>query len=185
MGELNPKQQFHKPGRNFGILYRYIVNKRYALKAQVHRSTLNATVNDKSAFPIDVDYSPKFPQKVWDFSILTEFNFLTYNTTDLKNRYSPYVTAGISAIMLSNASLNVPLAIPIGFGFKYNYNKRIGIGFEWTFKRTFDDDWDFTHDATTISGKQLAFHYNKDWYSFVGLFLTYKFDESFECPAYD
>jgi uncharacterized protein DUF6089 len=81
-------------------------------------------------------------------------------------------------------NLKLPIALPLGIGFKYNYDKRIGVGIEWTFKRTFDDDWDFNNERT-INNHQTAFQYNKDWYSFVGLFLTYKFDESFECPAYD
>lgn len=185
MGELNPSKQFYQPGRNLGALYRYIFNKRYAVKAQVNRAVLKGGMNENSAFQAEIgEFNPTpFKRKIWDFSIQAEFNFLPYNTTDLKERYTPYVTAGIAGIIFP-VDLSLPIAIPLGVGFKYNYNKRIGVGFEWTFKRTFDDEWDYSANYGSRS-KQNAFLYNKDWYSFVGLFLTYKFDESFECPAYD
>jgi len=197
MGEMNPSQQFNDAGRNYGILYRYIFNKRYAVKAQVNRAILKGGTSSNSSFPENSSFNNHndFKHKILDFSIQAEFNFLPYNTTDLKDRYTPYVTTGISGLIFP-VGLNLPIAIPFGIGLKYNYNKRIGVGFEWTFKRTFDDEWDYNgeyigrlvHDDVNnrdILVKQNAFQYNKDWYSFVGLFLTYKFDESFECPAYD
>jgi uncharacterized protein DUF6089 len=182
MGEINQSGQFYKPRQNLGILYRYILNKRYAFKASINRARLVA--DDASS---DLNFNStrdnSFKHNIWDFSIKTEFNFFPYNTTDMKNRYTPYVTAGLSGIIFP-VHLNLPIAIPFGVGVKYNFTRRIGLGMEWTFSRTFDDDWDFNHNST-YSSHQTALKYNKDWYSFVGLFLTYKFDESFECPAYD
>jgi uncharacterized protein DUF6089 len=182
MGEINPAKQLYKPRQNLGALYRYIFNNRYAVKAQINRARIVADdLSSNSEFQIE--RAESFKYNIWDFSIQAEFNFLEYNTTDMKNRYSPYVTTGISGIVFP-VNLKLPIALPLGIGFKYNYDKRIGVGIEWTFKRTFDDDWDFNNERT-INNHQTAFQYNKDWYSFVGLFLTYKFDESFECPAYD
>lgn len=182
LGDINLSKQFYSIRPAYGGMYRYIFNKRYAVKGSVTRAKLSANDADFAESGFQQTREESFDHNLWEFSVQAEFNFLPYNTTDKKDKFSPYVTAGLSYPILPK-NLNFPIAIPFGIGVKYNVDKRVGIGAEWKFTYTFDDDWDF--DSRAINDKQVALINNNDWYSFVGLFITYKFDDSFECPAYD
>ena len=98
--------------------------------------------------------------------------------------YTPYITTGFSgALILSSdpASDNL-LSLPVGLGVKLNVSKRITAGAEWSFRKTFNDRLDGLENP---SGKYSVLH-NNDWYSFLGVFITYKFfNFAAECPAYE
>ena len=186
MGDINLSKQFYKPKPSYGIIYRYLLNKRYSIRGSVIRAKLYGNDLDFNSGFQTARYNEteatKFFHNIWDVTIQAEFNFLPYNTTLLKEKFTPYVSAGISGLIFP-VHLDLPIAIPFGIGFKYNYNRRVGIGVEWTFHRTFDDDWDYNADPEGID-KQVALQYNKDWFSFVGFFLTYKCILELSCWNY-
>ena len=69
-----------------------------------------------------------------------------------------------------------------GAGFKYNLTVKLGAGFDWSFRKTFNDSFDGINNP----GENNMFFHNKDWYSLVQVFITYKiFDWREDCPAYD
>ena len=179
LGDINTSKQFYKIRPLYGAIYRYNINKRYAIRSSFFKGRFAADDND-SKYKYQKDRNISFVTNIYDFTIQCEFNFFPYITTDVKkNKWTPYVLAGFTAFQAKEFDL----AIPIGVGVKYNYNKRIGIGIEWVFKRAFHDDLDFAD--TFKSNKQISYVKNKDWYSLVGLFITYKFDTAIDCHAYD
>jgi hypothetical protein len=73
------------------------------------------------------------------------------------------------------------LSIPFGIGIKINVTKKITAGAEWSFRKSFNDRIDGLENP---SGVYSVIH-NNDWYSFAGIFITYKFfNFAAECPAY-
>jgi hypothetical protein len=78
--------------------------------------------------------------------------------------------------------------IPFGLGLKVGLNERIAIGFEYTVHKTFRDDIDKIEDWLYTSSdnyalKQRANPQNSDWFTFFGVFLSYKLKDCVTCPA--
>ena len=73
------------------------------------------------------------------------------------------------------------LSLPFGVGVKVNFPSRISAGAEWSFRKSFNDRIDGVENP---SGLHSLIH-NNDWYSFLGIFITFKFfNFAAECPAY-
>jgi len=123
-----------------------------------------------------------FLTNVMDLGLTTEFNFMPYQTTKLrKERYTPYVSGGIGYAIILGGSYTP--ALLFSGGFKYNFTMRMSGGFEWSFRKTFSDELD---NVRNTGYENNVFFHNKDWYSLVGVFITYKiFDWGLDCPAYE
>jgi hypothetical protein len=104
----------------------------------------------------------------------------------------------------------ISFSIPFGIGFKKNIGKSVSFGLEWGLRKTFTDyidDVSTTYvDPAVLSsenrpisailadrsaaingiGMQRGNSYNKDWYSFAGMILTFKINakKKCKCPAY-
>lgn len=99
-----------------------------------------------------------------------------------------------------NSGSNFKLAIPFGVGMKVKLSKKWQIGCEWSFRKTFADNIDGLDgsagidfpdspgsiDHVNLGGyKQRAYDQDNDWYSFGGVFITYKFgSRGVKCEAY-
>jgi hypothetical protein len=183
MGDINPKKYFYSPSPAYGGLYRYNINKRYALRLNVIYSTIKGSDLD---FPNI--YHPDRPNVSFSTSLLNlggnfEFNFLPYAPTENQWDYSTYITAGLgySVIMNSTANAKNHVNIPFGVGIKVNITDRLSSGAELTFHKTFTD----TLDGVAGPLEKSLVH-NNDWYSFIGVFITYKFFKfAAKCPAYN
>ena len=107
-----------------------------------------------------------------------EFNFFPYLPEVKKWDYTTYISCGIGYVSVSN----IPITIPFGIGFKLNVTNTICTGLEWSFRKTFNDLIDNKKNATNIN----SIIHNNDWYSFLGIFVTYRFfNFMIDCPAYD
>ncbi len=188
-GELNNGVPFYSPSLAYGFLYRYDINKRYALKLSGTFSRL--TGNDASSKnPYEQWRGRSFSTFVSDFAAMFEFSFLPFQAASLREYYSFYLTAGLGAFyMRSPAQIPVHPTIPFGIGFKYGVSKRMVITGEWTYRKTFTDYIDQLPPDEYTSGslplKQSSYDKSKDWYSFAGITITYKFALGrHSCPAY-
>lgn len=102
------------------------------------------------------------------------------------------------------------ISIPFGIGFKLNLSERIDLAMEWGMRKTFTD---YLDDVSTVYpdmdillnekspqsvafsdksenpnniGRQRGNSQNKDWYSFAGIVLGFKFREpTMPCPAFE
>ena len=177
-GDLNTSRLFYSPGLAMGGLFRFNLNKRYALRINAYFTRLSADPNDFSDRIYDVTASSSFNKYIFDAACQMEFNFMPYMPTMKKWEYTPYVSAGVGYFFISN----IPVAIPFGAGLKINVTRTICAGVEWSFRKTFNDLIDDTRNATNIN----SLINNNDWYSFLGIFVTYKFFNLMsDCPAYD
>ena len=202
LGELNPKTHMGNGVGSFafGGLVKYNLNRRYSLRAGVNFGNLNADDGNVD-LPFNQFRKASFDASIVEGHALLEFNFLPYELGNPQFRFSPYLFVGPSFYSyevnfhqesLSEGDLNresqiteeesnIELAIPFGLGFKLNLTKRIGLSFEWGFRKANDrvDGLPNLLNEKFENGKD----YDKDWYSFSGFLLTYKISKTGPCPA--
>ena len=186
MGDINPGRHFYNPSYAIGAIYRINLNPRYAIRGNAYYTTLSGSDLD---FPEllhpDRYFEPvTFSTSLLDLNIQGEFNFLPFTPNVGRFNYTPYVACGLgfSMALSSDAGTNHHLTLPFGIGAKFNISKKISTGAEWSFRKTFTDLIDGQKNPTDI---QSLIH-NNDWYSYLGIFITYKFlNFSSECPAYE
>ena len=74
--------------------------------------------------------------------------------------------------------------IPLAVGFKINVYKNLGLELEYSFRKTFYDNFDGLID--NIDADHHSWAHNNDWYMFTGVTFTWKmFHNLSSCPAYD
>jgi hypothetical protein len=177
---------FYKASPAFGVLYRYNVHDRISFRASAILHELSGNDLDFNEAS-NILRSSAFNSRFVDLAGTWEFNFLPYNTLSRKTKYTPYVFAGLGYQFL--LSSDIPDAgnhftIPFGVGVKLNIVKRLSAGMECTFHKTFTDNIDGIKNVTYDTNNNLLG--NKDWYTFAGIFITYKvFKYREDCPAYD
>lgn len=163
LGDLNPTTIFALPQAAGGIIYRCNLSPRWALKADFIFSKIaasDALTNDGYARNLSF-FSP-----LTEFSVEAELNFFKlYNATG-KNRFTPYIFAGITLFSFDpKAELNgtvyelqslgtegqgledgpgkqyslTSVAIPFGIGIKCTIGRHLSIGAEWGMRYTFTD----------------------------------------------
>ncbi|MFW6222392.1 MAG: DUF6089 family protein [Bacteroidota bacterium] len=186
MGDINQYQLFYSPATSFGGIVDYSFSSRYYLRLSVYDGAIGA--NDKD-FENDYQSNTRkasFSASLTDLSLQLGFNFLPYNSvTKQKNNYSFFVSAGLGYTFVGNSENDISphITIPFGGGIKYNLFERLTVGMEWTYRKTFKDNVDGV-ESWSNSEYQSSLH-NFDWYSFGGLFFTYKlYNPVGNCPAY-
>lgn len=198
---------------NGGLYLRYNFNPRVNARAMAIFGPVGANGNFEEK-PWEFD---KF---VTDFSIMGEFNFFRYIIGSKRYRATPYLMGGVGVSMFpynfDAAELNrvgafvsedakektiVGLNVPVGFGFKFNVGKRLGIGIEGILRKYFNDKIDDLDDPrayyTEVAGAEggsstkvltsynSALH-NNDFTLHFGVHLTYQFYRGDrECPVYE
>jgi len=194
LGDLNNSRQFYQVHFAYGGILRYNWGPRWSVRASVIGGGL-------SGDDLDFDYKYQryrklsFYTPVIELTGQIELNFRPYKVDDKRNNYTPYVHVGGTFLIASYAIQPYQPAIPFGLGFKFNLLPRMGMGLEWTFRKTFTDGldkvtWFKTLPATSsehnyLVHKQLGYYHQRDWYSFMGLFITYKIQPSgLDCNIY-
>jgi hypothetical protein len=112
---------------------------------------------------------------------ILEYNFLDFKSPKyMRVRWSPYMMLGISGFTFFGGdqdlqgSSNVQLAIPFGGGIKYAINQNLMLNLEVGIRKLFFDHLDGYSDGDiTFKNYQYGNKYDKDWYNFVGISLSY------------
>lgn len=188
MGDLNPGSHFSSPSFAIGPVYRYNLHMRSAIRISGIYHNLNGSdpeYNDGRG----ADFSGEFI----DLAATYEFNFLPYKSTNTrKYKYSLYTAAGIGYHFLlsgdpgSDDPMSSHFTIPFSIGFKINAGRRLSAGVEWSPRKTFTDRG--IDGIQNIGEEESNLHLfgNNDWYTFAGVFITYKiFNYREDCPTYD
>ena len=189
MGELNSSKQFYNLNPTYGLMIRKNYNMSYSLSYHIYYGSLSAKDADsKYLYQKMRNYS--FRTKIYDCSVLGEFNFLPFKIGEETKPFSPFTFVGLSFYNTQSPRF----AIPFGVGIKANIAKRFALEIEWSFKKTQNDVLDNTSGKDLpkkpvlfkgFGNKQTGYFNNNDWYSFFGFYLVYKFsEESHKCRAY-
>ncbi len=187
LGDLNKGMHFSQPSIAVGPIFRYNFHPRTSLRVSGIYHDLRSSDPEYNN-GLGADFSASFI----DLAATYEFNFIPYKTANRKFNYTLYTAAGIGYHYLLNAdpstaeSMSSHFTIPFSLGFKFNIGKRLSAGLEWSPRKIFTDRG---LDGFTNIGEQnsdLHLFGNNDWYTFAGVFITYKiFNYREDCPTYD
>ncbi len=172
LGEDNVyRNPVYKPGPAVQLFYRYNFNPRQAVRANLLGGYVPSIESTTMVGELGATY---------------EFNFFPYSTFRSRRvDYTPYMAAGAA---LSWMNLPGPfLAIPFSAGFKINVANHIGVEIEYGFRKTFTDNLDGKFDISAPGNSEVdgSFIHNNDWYSFMGVSLTWKiYNKLAGCPAF-
>lgn len=188
IGDINPDIPFLSPRYAFGPIFRHNFNERYSIRFQGIYANL-AGEEDPSR-NISHRVSPAiFSVNLINLAAQVEYNFFDYKTGDKPGKASPYVFGGFgySLMLVTQTNTGVlpenHLTMPFGVGGKINLTRRLSAGVELSLNKSFSDSTDGVISPLPESKKIL---YGNDWYSFFGLFITYKFFKfADDCPVYD
>jgi hypothetical protein len=188
MGDLNNNKLFTTPGYSLGPIVRYNFNPRYSIRVHSIYSKISGEDIVDNEFVTKRNYPIDFTIGVLNTAAQVEFNFFPYKSNDSKGRGTPYIFGGIGYSVLLSNTVNGSvtkgknhMTIPFGVGGKINLTNRLSAGIEWSNHKTFTSEID---GVTFPTGE--TFMSQNDWYSFLGLFITYKFFKfAADCPVYD
>jgi hypothetical protein len=182
IGDINPSRVLYAPAPAAGIFYRYNLHPRQAVRMNLLAGGLKAN---------DIDFNNSFQQNrgasfsgfVGELSAQFEFNFFDYSTFGKWFDYTPYIAAGMGVAVANTVGISYLPVIPFSAGFKINIYKNLGLEAEYGFRKTFYDNFDGLKDF--IDPADHGWLHNNDWYSFLGVSLTWKmYNRLAGCPAY-
>lgn len=170
MGDANNDRLFDETHAMWGVLARYCLNDRTALKANVFTAGVSGTTQgEAAAYKNGGDV--RFNRRLVDAGLQFELNFYHFGAPEYKpgsSRVSPYLLVGLGMTGYEAEKKKIVVNVPLGLGVKMKLLPRVNLGCEWTFRRTGSDDLDY---AVSPSGFQLEDSWagsrnkNKDWYS--------------------
>jgi hypothetical protein len=178
---------FNSPSVAVGPIYRYNFHSRSGIRLSGiyhHLNSADPQFNNGAGASFTADFI--------DFAAMYEFNFVSYKTANRRTKYSLYTSGGLgyNLLIASDPSTPEPMSshftIPFSLGFKFNAGNRLSAGLEWSPRKGFNDS--ALDGISNLGESNSEFHLfgNNDWYTFAGIFITYKiFNYREDCPAYD
>jgi hypothetical protein len=183
MGDLNPVKHFYLPGYAIGPMYRYNLEPRnsFRVSAIFHNlSGKSRNYGDRYVESLNSDFDATFIDAAANY----EINFRPYKTANKKMKRSLYLSAGIGYHIALTSRAQNHLIIPFGIGYKFNVAKKLSAGCELSSRKTFSDI--AIDGVNNIGGNTKNLFGNNDWYTFAGIFISYKiFNFREDCPTYD
>lgn len=159
LGDVNPSGHFKGTQLAYGLLARYNIDSRWAVKLSGTRGKITGNASSTWFLP---NRNLQFESPVTDISAVAEFNFLPYFTGSKMNFITPFVYAGIGMFFFKPSSGGVELQpigtegqqtgyegrkpysligfnIPFGIGVKVGISRKIGMAAFWEMHKTFSD----------------------------------------------
>lgn len=187
-GDANYSAFFKNMNLMGGALWRYNINPRMAVKANLAVAQISGATSDgDNKFP---GGDTEFSRTLYDLAAQFEYNFFAYGTGGgykRTHRLTPYIFGGLGFTFAPKPVDNVFTAnIPLGIGAKYKLAPRINLGCELSFRFSLSDKLDVTDKTKVILedpyGIKSSGIKNKDSYSFFAIFLTYDISPKYrEC----
>ncbi len=183
IGDINHGKLLYAPLPAVGVMYRYNLHPRQALRTNIFYGGLRGDDLD-----FDNDYqntrAASFSGSVLELALQFEFNFFPYTTEGKSWDYTPYFAAGAGIALVNTVDMAYTPVIPFSIGFKVNIHKNLGLEAEYGFRKTFYDNFDGLKDL--VAPTDVAWLHNNDWYTFTGVTFTWKFYNKLAgCPAYN
>ncbi len=181
-GDLNSTKIFRENHLAFGGLIRAHVTDRFMIKASVIRGGASGdSRNFNTQLPngIQVD----FDQKFWDIGLHFEHNFLKYGMESWdreRKRHTPYILVGPGLSIYDQWSgSQLTFNFTFGVGYKFKLSDRFNLGFEWSMRKLFVDDFDVTGVKNRILNDPYNLGHswikNNDYYTCAFIFLSMDF----------
>jgi hypothetical protein len=180
LGDLNAGKHFMNSDAAYGIVTRYNLDTRWAVKLS---GTYSGIRGDAAASSFLPDRGLSFKSYLVDISGVAEFNFMPYFTGSRLNGISPYIYAGVSVFFfdpvyfgthlqsvgtegqyLKNGDpgylgrtpySKVGVSLPFGLGFKFSVAKRVSLQVFWEMHKTFTDYLDDVSTTYYLDGSTI------------------------------
>lgn len=176
LGDMNTAMHFSQTQFAYGLLARFNVNSRWAIKAGYNRGSVKSDDSKNAAI---AGQGLNFQSTINDITVVGEFNFLEYFTGSKRNYFTPYIFGGIGVFTFNpkshdgvvlqplgtegqnenfddrNPYSKVGISIPFGVGFKYSISERFGLGIEWGMRKTFTDYVDDVSKSYYLVGENI------------------------------
>ncbi len=175
LGDANRGNVLRHPGWTAGGIFRYVIDRRWSLKANLYVVSINGDSSGATVYPDGATY--EFSSTLYDVGAQMEFNFFNFGIgskyMNLK-RITPYLTVGLGGVLAApDVGGNAfTLVLPMGIGVKYKWKERLNLGLEFTMRKSFGDGLDGLSD---LNGIKHSFAKNTDWYSVLMMSITYEF----------
>ncbi len=186
-GDISRSRLFYSPSMAYGVILKYNHSNHLTTSIKGFYGKLSGSDSDFSDMENQLR-GASFSASLIDVSALIEFNFLQYTSSGYikknKHRFTPFIFIGIGGnYIFGTSGFENPITIPFGIGIKYNIFERLTLGLEWSYRKTFNDQIDGVINVQDVNNTPVI--HNDDWYSFCGVFVTYKlFKDKFDCPTY-
>ena len=179
LGDSNTSILYSAPSWDLELLFRYIGNPRWAFKTNVYIGSLRGD-SGRMANVLPTENPLKFSTIFYELGEMAEFNFFNFGIGEryrkLK-RFSPYITAGLSATVWTvGGYTSGAFTLPFGVGAKFKVNRRLNLGLEFLMKKVFSDRLDGPALDDPL-GIESSFVKNTDWYSTLTITLSYEFSK--------
>lgn len=185
-GNINPQQLFYAPQQSYGLKVNYTFTRHYSLNTAFYYGNFQASDRDFSNDYQSLVRQASFSASLMDMSAQLKFNFLPMdNTTRFQDNFTFFVTGGLGYVFMMDGTYSVPphFTFPFGLGLEFCPVKRVSIGAEWSYRKTWQDGLDGVEHVRT--GNYRSSLHNHDWYAFAGVFIVYRlFYNDWDCPAY-
>lgn len=162
IGDISHSTIFSECGYSFGVIYRYNISPRWAVKANVIFAEIHAS-DAKSNNNYERNLSFRSP--ITEISAQMELNFFKLYNQKGYNRFSPYIFGGVALFsfnpqteyngtyydlqpfgtegqIIDDGKKEYALcsfAVPFGIGFRFNIGRYISLGAEWGMRFTCTD----------------------------------------------
>ena len=177
LGDANESNLLAHPGFVGDLSFRYLVNSRWAFRAQFTTASLSGSTADmKNYLPEGKVY--EFSSQLFDLGLRAEFNFFNYGIGESYkqlSRITPYLALGIGATMsTSGGETFFAPSLPMSFGVKYKLKPRLNLALEFTMTKVFGDNLD-SGELQDLYQIKSSFIKNTDWFSALTLSISYEF----------
>lgn len=178
-GDANYSSPFNNFNVMGGALFRYNINPRMAVKANLAVARISGTTaGGENVFPAG---EVNFGRMLYELGAQYECHFLAYGDGagyKRSHRLAPYALVGVGLTYAPAPAKHVFTPnIPVGVGLKWKVIPRLNVGCELSYRFTFSDNLDVTYKGgATLDdpyGIESGIMKNKDGYSFLSLFVTY------------
>jgi len=171
MGDANYSSLYKKSQLAGGLLFRYNLNPRMALKFDLMYSGIAGNALElKNKYPNVAGQKWDFKESVIDLGCQYELHFFGYGTgSGYKGhkRFTPYIQLGLG---LTYGNKTVTMNVPVGFGVKYKLKERLNIGLDWCMHFSMSDKLDGISDPYSIKS---GFLKNKDSYCLTKVYVSF------------
>ncbi|PWK28606.1 outer membrane protein with beta-barrel domain [Arcicella aurantiaca] len=186
-GDISP--DFHPSFAQLGghLLFRYNLKKDVTFRLSTTFGSIYG--NDKEVSDsFNQQRGQTFKTSIKEVSLVTEYNFFSYQYSRMHKDWSPYVFGGIGFMGFSPRDTPVSdykqagVIIPFGVGIKYNLTGPWDLNLEFGTRKTFTDYLDNLGGDNPALSRNIQNDYSRgDMYYYTSLALTYKFIKIY-CP---
>lgn len=180
-GDISP--DFHPSFAQLGghILLRYNLKKDITFRLGANLGSIYANDNDVSD-SFNKLRGQTFKTSIKEVSLITEYNFFSYQYSRMHKDWSPYVFGGVAFMSFSPRDTPVSdykqagVVIPFGIGIKYNLTGPWDLNVEFGTRKTFTDYLDNLGGDNPALPRNVQNDYSRgDMYYYTSLGITYKF----------